>query len=391
MDDVMEGGDEEHDAHMRDIAKVVTFGKIKDVKTTPEGVLFNGRRFYQKPDFTIKFNMTDYIGSKLNPVFLSRAKDRVPASKSNVTEVSIETEDEAWCVRTNLPDGIRWAEIKDRRVCLTNSGVEVEPWRDVHSCSYDELRLPLSNYGLPPSKLTIQYRLKEGFEVDSPARRLLNEEELGQLRSTVAGLNWTARQGSPDGAAAASIVAGSFPTPTVADARLANATVQRLKDKPTTIVLWSIPEDDLRRLLIMDSAFDTSGNNKSQHGWIVCYTTPQFAQGKTSQVSIVAWKSRRLRRKAGSSLLCESLSGTAATSAFLWIATFDMSMRYTGFRHGDSLTGRPKEEPTVLTRQTRLMTDPMAQVVMDAKSLYDSSSQNSKGRMMLVLHLKCHS
>ena len=138
------------------------------------------------------------------------------------------------------------------------------------------------------------------------------------------------------------------------------------------ITLWSIPEEQMRRLVIEDSAFDTSGQQRSQHGWIVAYTTPDLATGKVAPVSLVYWKSRRLRRKASSSLLCEALSGSKAVSSLLWIANMEMSLRITGHRHGMPLIPDASEAPTVLTKLSRRLVDPQAQLVMDAKALYDN-------------------
>ena len=100
----------------------------------------------------------------------------------------------------------------------------------------------------------------------------------------MAGLNWAARQGRPDAAAAASVIASTFPNPTVSDAKMANSTIVRLKENEVTVKIWPIPEEDLRRLLIMDSAVDTSGQSRAQHGWIVGYTTPALAAGKEAPV-----------------------------------------------------------------------------------------------------------
>ena len=132
--------------------------------------------------------------------------------------------------------------------------------------------------------------------------------------------------------------------------------------------------------MIIDSAFETSGKSRSQHGWIVGFTTLALAAGKEAPVPIVFWKSRRLRRKASSSLLCEALSGSKALASLLKVASLEMAMRDTGHRHGRPLTKLANEEPTALTKQSRLDQDPEAQVVMDAKALYDAllSEQQSQ-------------
>ena len=179
---------------------------------------------------------------------------------------------------------MQWHEVVRRQTC-TLEGVVIEPWLDVKKATTDELHRPLEEFGAVPQPLLIQYEVD--LEAQRQGKRLLTDEEQTQLRGSVAGLNWAARQGRPDAAAAASVVASSFPTPTVGDAKSANATIARLKEAEVIIRIWAIPEESLRRLLIVDSAFDTSGQNKSQHGWIVAYTTPALARGKEAPVSSV--------------------------------------------------------------------------------------------------------
>ena len=76
-------------------------------------------------------------------------------------------------------------------------------------------------------------------------------------------------------------MSASFPEPTVADARAANKLVAHAKEHNITLTLWSIPETSLRRIAITDSAFDTSGQQRSQHGWLIGYSTPDLAAGKS--------------------------------------------------------------------------------------------------------------
>lgn len=98
-------------------------------------------------------------------------------------------------------------------------------------------------------------------------------------------------------------------------------------------------------------------------------------------MSMVFGKSRKLRRKASSSLLCEALSGSKAMASLLKVANLEMSMRVTGHRHGMPLTRMSTEEPTVLTKQSRMNRDPEAQMVVDANALYDALlSEQQSGR-----------
>ena len=147
--------------------------------------------------------------------------------------------------------------------------------------STDQLHKPLAEYGVPPQRILIRYQVDP--ERQKVTKRVLTEEEQTQLRGSVVGFNFAARQGRPDAAAAASVIASAFPNPTVSDAKMANNTIARLKANDVTIKIWSLPEEDLRRILIMDSAFDTPGQSRSQHGWIVGYTTPALAAGRKRQ------------------------------------------------------------------------------------------------------------
>ena len=84
---------------------------------------------------------------------------------------------------------------------------------------------------------------------------------------------------------------------------VANNVVKHLKTLAVVLRIHAIPEKDLRLLLIGDSAFDTSGKEKSQHGWLLWFASPALNRGESAPVSLMQWRSKRLRRKAASSLL----------------------------------------------------------------------------------------
>ena len=151
----------------------------------------------------------------------------------------------------------------------------------------------------------------------------------------------------------------AFPTPKVSDAKSANKAIKSAKERQFDMVLWSFREEELRRICVEDSAFDPLGKDKSQHGYLIGYTTPGLAQGENAPISIASWKSKKLRRKANSSLLCESMSGNISVAHWLWLTNLEMSLRYSGHRHGDRLVTTVEEEPTVLTKRVALAVDPL--------------------------------
>ena len=207
---------------------------------------------------------------------------------------------------------------------------------------------------------------------------LLSATEEAQLRGTIASLNWTAREGRPDAAAAASILAGCFPSPSVQDALDTNKVVQKIKAHSVRLKIHSIPEENVRHVIIADSAFDPTGKTKPQHGWLQAITDQRLNQGLEAPISLLSWKSRRLRRKAGNTMLCESISLSTALGALekqiaMWdsirISRYDVRQRNeANDDHG--LRGTP----TVLASDDPGYADPLSLAIVDAKSVYDAAA-----------------
>eukprot|EP00435_Cladocopium_sp_Y103_P027783 s3983_g6.t2 len=207
----------------------------------------------------------------------------------------------------------------------------------------------------------------------------LNEDEISQLRGTVAAINWSAREGRPDGSASASILSGCFPEPTMKNLFECNQVVELLKSRKVTIKIFSIPEDQIRHVLIADSSFDPTGKTKPQHGWIQGITTPQLNRGERAPVSLIAWRSKKLRRKAGSTTLCESISLSTALAAMeKQVATFQS---FQLSRYDPKVITRDIEiemglrgAPTVVAAEDPRYLDPLTIALIDAKSVYDSTA-----------------
>ena len=213
----------------------------------------------------------------------------------------------------------------------------------------------------------------------------LSEGEKTQLRGLIASLNWVSREGRPDASSAASILASAFPSPSMEHIFAANDVVRHLKTFPVVLRIHAIPEKDLRLLLIGDSAFDTSGKEKSQHGWLLGFTTPALNRGESAPVSLMQWRSKRLRRKAASSLLCEAISMSAATGSLERLDAFFQSIAMSHFSpRRKQLTEdqylEASGKATVIASDSKNFVDPHSVFVMDAKSLYDSlNSEQSQG------------
>ncbi|CAE7512755.1 GIP [Symbiodinium pilosum] len=203
---------------------------------------------------------------------------------------------------------------------------------------------------------------------------VLNSEELTQFRAALATLNWVSREGRPDVAAAASVLASRFPHPTARDVFELNDVLHRLKTHRITLKIPVIAETDIRHFVISDSAHDPSGRTKPQHGWLQGITTPSLNRGLKAPVSLMMWRSRKLRRKAGNTLLCESIAlstslGSLERQAAVWLSltTSDFRAKQIVQESASELRG----QATVIAEDCPGYVDPRAIAVVDAKSLYD--------------------
>ena len=205
----------------------------------------------------------------------------------------------------------------------------------------------------------------------------VNKDEEAQLRGTIASINWVAREGRPDASSAASIFAGCFPQAKVADILRVNEVVFRLKSHPVTLRVHPIPENKVRHFVVADSSFENRGVDKPQHGWLQGITTPALNDGASAEVSLLGWRSRRMRRKAGNTLLCESIALSTALGALERQAAMWLSITVSHFNPRLLAQDEDEErglygEGTVIRSEDKRFADPLSVAVVDAKSLYDN-------------------
>ena len=213
---------------------------------------------------------------------------------------------------------------------------------------------------------------------DALNTRLTADEEQ-QLRGALEPLNWASREGRPDGSAAASIYAGSFPDPTVADSIAVNTYIGLLKEREVRLKIHAIDEKEIRHLLIADSSFDPSGKVKPQHGYIQAVTTPDLNAGKIAPISWISWTSRKLRRKAGNTLLCESIAMSTALGAMEKQIAFWKSITQSHFNPrsiavSDDVALGLRGPGTVIASEAAGYSDPLTVAITDAKSLFDGAN-----------------
>ena len=95
-------------------------------------------------------------------------------------------------------------------------------------------------------------------------------QEITQMRGVVGKISCTAREGAPQGAGDASLLAGTFPQPKVKDLTAANAALRRLIENDVPIKIRPIPLERLVLLSFADSSLNNAGQGKAQLSNIAC-------------------------------------------------------------------------------------------------------------------------
>eukprot|EP00971_Amphidinium_carterae_P259053 5141091-Amphidinium_carterae.1 len=85
VDDLLEGGNADHRANIVALKQRFSFGKHKSLQSTPGGVMFNGRRVQQLPDYSVQCTMKDYILEKIDPIALPK-QDKKRGQQNKGTE-----------------------------------------------------------------------------------------------------------------------------------------------------------------------------------------------------------------------------------------------------------------------------------------------------------------
>ena len=96
-------------------------------------------------------------------------------------------------------------------------------------------------------------------------------EENTAMRGYCGKLNWTAREGMPNGPGDASLLSSTLSNPEVKGLIEASAALRRLKDANATITVKSMPFSRLRLVASCDSGLDVKGGGqgRSQTGNVI--------------------------------------------------------------------------------------------------------------------------
>ena len=140
-----------------------------------------------------------------------------------------------------------------------------------------------------------------------PRTRKLDGNGLRCLRAVNGSLQWLVTNSRPDLSARVSLSASATSNPTYGDLQTANKLIrqaQRFKEIP--LVIQNIPMDRLTMGTFTDAAWAVRPDGSSQGGYLLFFADKDLIDGKEAKLSIMDWKSWKLKRKVRSSLAAES-------------------------------------------------------------------------------------
>ena len=202
----------------------------------------------------------------------------------------------------------------------------------------------------------------------------LDESYMSQVMTVNGKIGWIGGNGRPDLAAGHSIIAGDYRTKSPQLVALCNRCVKQANEHKIELTVWPIPLAELRFVGFCDSSFDFKGE-RHQQGWINGFTNKYLNDNRRAPVSIAAWKSRKLSRKAGSPQLVETYAASGCCAELHWLRCMFYSSAFSDY---DIVTQRPKHiaapgsEPAVLRTDREEIIDPEVSILSDSKGLYDA-------------------
>ena len=163
-------------------------------------------------------------------------------------------------------------------------------------------------------------RLERGRGKDHEADA--SPQESTQMRGVGGILNWSGREGMPQGAGDASLLAGTLPTPKVKDLTNANAALRRLVAIDVPLKIRPSPLERLVLLSFADSSLNNAGQGRAQLSSIVCGADKSIHEGAEAAISILAYRSHKNPKAGGSTLLNEAHAFSETLGDGEWIASW---------------------------------------------------------------------
>ena len=217
-------------------------------------------------------------------------------------------------------------------------------------------------------------------------QELLDKDEFEQYRSLLYKINWVAHQTRPEAAGVVSILSSRLKQATVHDLACLNKLAAHLRNTAQQcLVLHKFENKDM----VFIAASDAGGvdslpirkrsnelQDTVQGAWVIMASNELPAADRKSKVSILSWRSTKLKRRVSSTLAGEALSFSQSLGEMEWLQVMFRDIVYGDVCRKD---WRSTLLPFIgLLREECELHEKLKEcAITDAKSLYDAILKNN--------------
>eukprot|EP00435_Cladocopium_sp_Y103_P031408 s420_g7.t4 len=206
------------------------------------------------------------------------------------------------------------------------------------------------------------------------------EEERAQSRAVIGALTWAAKEGRPDCAAAASLIAGTLNRMKVQDVLDLNRAVREAK-KHSDLCLKIQPINPSRMVwgVVTDASYANASESTSQGAFGVVCADEDILKGGEGRMNLLHWRSGKLHRVVNSTLAAECQSLSKGLSELAWTITVYKDLVTEKFDLREWQGALRDQRVMALTKSDADQALKRSLCVVDAKSLFDHLVKETVG------------
>ena len=204
-------------------------------------------------------------------------------------------------------------------------------------------------------------------------------EEREATRAAVGSLAWAAKEGRPDAASVASLVASSLSNLRVQDVMDLNKAIIAVKKRADlSLRIQSIPFGDLQWGVITDASYANATKGRSQGAFAVIAFEEKVVKEGSGRCNLLHWRSGKIQRVVNSTLAAETQSLSRGLSELSWTVTVFNELTTQNFNMKE-WEGALQQRRLQAFASEKSEPELKSICVVDAKSLYDHLSKETIG------------
>lgn len=198
------------------------------------------------------------------------------------------------------------------------------------------------------------------------------QQEKDDTRAAIGAITWAAKEGRPDCAAAASLIARCLNKLKVQDIVDLNKVIREVKSHAEmSIPIEPIQEERMCWGVVTDASWGNAERGASQGAYgVLCYDRSLVDEGK-GRTNLLHWKSGKIHRVVSSTLAAEAQALSKGLGELAWTVTVYAELTEPNFDLKDWAQEAKKRRLNALTKESVDAKLKKGLCLVDAKSLFD--------------------